>query len=265
MKSIKAIVLTYDKYRSVTDHMIIRYNSLWPKHPFVFRVPFQNATPTLNNNVEYIQTPSDIKGTVLALISDLDDEELIYWCIDDKYPITLDVQKIEKIYEGLVNENNETCADAVLFCRCRDMLKEANLFKDKSQHFAGYVIRERRNYNQIWIHQFLKVKVIRALFNAFPDEINPAKVMDDWKDKLDKPAEHRLFVTKDNFAVFGESTTRGHLTKNCYKSMNKYNVTLPDWISEVTEKEIIMGDEQVGDGYESTVTSLFRKLKKRFA
>jgi hypothetical protein len=259
MKSIKAIILTYDKYRSVTDHMIIRYNSLWPKHPFVFRVPFQNLAPTLNDNVEYIQTPSDIKGTVLALISDLDDEELIYWCIDDKYPITLDVREIEKIYEGLVNEKNETCADAVLFCRCRGMSGEGNLLTDKSQRCAGHVIRERRNYHQIWIHQFMKVKVIRALFNAFPDEIKTAKVMDDWKDKLDKPAEHRLFVTKESFAVFGESTTRGLLTKNCYNSMKKYNVTPPDWLAEVAEEEIIMGDE-----HESKVSSLFRKLKKRF-
>ena len=43
--------------------------------------------------------------------------------------------------------------------------------------------------------------------------------MDDLKNDVPKLAEHRLFVTKENFAVFGESTRRGVVTQNCYESM----------------------------------------------
>jgi hypothetical protein len=32
----KAIVLTCDRYRALTEHMIRKYEELWPDHPFVF-------------------------------------------------------------------------------------------------------------------------------------------------------------------------------------------------------------------------------------
>jgi hypothetical protein len=259
VEPIKAIVLTYDKFRNVTDHMIHKYNLLWPTHPLQFIVPYQNLAPTLfADNVEYIKTPSDIKGTVLSLLSELADDDLIYWCIDDKYPIELNVPKIERIYADLMNDISVSRIDALLFCRCRDMLEEVNLFKGKTLLGKGIELRERRNYDQIWIHQFLRVKVIRDLFKAFPDEIKTAKLMDGWKDKLEKPVEHRLFVTKNNYAVFGESTTRGFLTKNCAESMKEFELTGPTFISEVTENEIIMGDES-----DSKILRLLTKIKKR--
>ena len=46
-----------------------------------------------------------------------------------------------------------------------------------------------------------------------------AKAMDTLKNDIVKLADHRLFVTKDNFAVFGESTRYGRLTRNCYESI----------------------------------------------
>ena len=44
--------------------------------------------------VKYLTAPSDIKGTVLHLLTEIDDEEWIYWCVDDKYPIQLVTDKI---------------------------------------------------------------------------------------------------------------------------------------------------------------------------
>ena len=58
MKQIKAIVLTYDKYRVFTDNMILCYEKLWPNHPFIFHVPYQELPPTIQTNkVKYIQSP----------------------------------------------------------------------------------------------------------------------------------------------------------------------------------------------------------------
>jgi hypothetical protein len=45
----------------------------------------------------------------------------------------------------------------------------------------GNVYLRRRNYEQIWLHQFLRVKVIRNLFQNFPDGITSAKLMDSLK------------------------------------------------------------------------------------
>src|SRR5205809_71793 len=35
---IKAIVLTCDRWRAITRHVILKYERLWPGHPFVFHV-----------------------------------------------------------------------------------------------------------------------------------------------------------------------------------------------------------------------------------
>src|SRR5437016_2587497 len=51
----KAIVLTCDRYRAVTEHMILQYEKLWPDHPFVFRVPYQKLQGAPGNRAEYVQ------------------------------------------------------------------------------------------------------------------------------------------------------------------------------------------------------------------
>ncbi len=85
----KAIVLTCDRYRAITEHMILQYERSWPDHPFIFQIPYQDARGTDTTKTNYHKTPEDIKGTVLHLLADVDDEEWIYWCVDDKYPVRL--------------------------------------------------------------------------------------------------------------------------------------------------------------------------------
>jgi len=46
---------------------------------FVFHVPYQELGGTDTNRVKYFPSPSDIKGTVLHLLAEIDDEEWIYW------------------------------------------------------------------------------------------------------------------------------------------------------------------------------------------
>src|ERR1043166_9179142 len=93
----KAIVLTCDRFRPMTEHMILQYTRLWPTHPFVFRVPYQLVRGSDTDRVEFRQTSENIRATVLELLSDLGDEEWIYWCIDDKYAIQLVTEKIETL------------------------------------------------------------------------------------------------------------------------------------------------------------------------
>ena len=93
---IKSIVLTCDRYRAITEHMIFQYDRLWPDHPFVFHVPYQELGGVDTERVKYLTAPSDIKGTVLHLLTEIDDEEWIYWCVDDKYPIQLITDKIAR-------------------------------------------------------------------------------------------------------------------------------------------------------------------------
>jgi hypothetical protein len=241
MEPVKAIVLTCDKYRALADHMIVKYAHLWPNHPFHFRVAYQESPPTMaTDRVEYKKSPALIKATMLTLLDDLDDEELVYWCIDDKYPIRIDVTKIEKMYHWLASDR-ASAVSGILFCRCRMMLDNRHLTGQTIVDDLKHVYLERKGYEQIWIHQFLRVKVLRYLFESFPDVIPFAKYMDELKTQATKPPSHRIFVTRQNMAVFGESTHRGMMTRNCYRSMSENGLALPVWCSETMNKELVMG------------------------
>ena len=236
----KAIVLTCDRYRAITEHMILKYDQLWPDHPFVFRIPYQERRQTATNQREFVKTPSPIRATALQLIADLEDDEWIYWCVDDKYPIELTLPKIRAFVNGI---NDFGDISGLLFCRSKALLRRADetLFPDERMSRGGDVLLERRGWNQIWIHQLLRVKVVRYLFSHMPEEIASAKLMDHLKDEIPKPAELRLYVTKENFAVFGESTHKGTINQNCYDSIAKTTIELPKWFRRPNGKSVIIG------------------------
>ena len=121
----KAIIVSYDKYLRFANHTISRYQKQWPSNPFIFRVPYGEAKNLLDftkygNKVKLVQTDgakvtysaetssesnliSPIKVTVLKLIEDIPDDEWIYWCMDDRYPIRIKDDKAKDIYEFVKN------------------------------------------------------------------------------------------------------------------------------------------------------------------
>ena len=237
---IKAIVLTYDRSRAITEHMIFQYDRLWPDHPFVFKVPYQELGGVDTGRVKYLTAPSDIKGTVLHVLSGIDDEEWIYWCVDDKYPVQLLTDKIAGLISHAMRSPE---VDGLLFCRCRATLNNPRLtlYPRKIKNLFGDVYLERKAWFQIWIHQILRAKVLRHLFTHLPDHIPSAKAMDDLKNDVPKLPEHRLFVTKENYAVFGESTRRGVITQNCYESMVAAGIEIPEWFRHPDGEHVLLG------------------------
>lgn len=238
---IKAIVLSCDRYRAISEHMILQYERLWPDHPFVFHVPYQNLAGPNTERTKYFKTPEGIKATVLNLLAGLDDEEWIYWCLDDKYPIQL---RTEKITDLIADTTRSPDMSGLLFCRCRVTLERPRiaLYRGKRINSFGNVYLERKAWYQIWIHQLLRVKVLRYLFWHLPDEIPSAKMMmDKIKSDIPKLSEHRLFVTKENYAIFGESTSRGAITQNCYESIQAVGIELPEWFERPNGEYVTMG------------------------
>ena len=236
----KAIVLTCDRYRPVTEHMIFKYGQLWPIHPFHFCVPYQFLPCQESDQILFIKSCASIKATVLAMLDGLDEEEWIYWCIDDKYPVQLNLPKIATVIQWLTDPRT-LGVSGVLFCRCRGMLEDRNLTGARVIDDSGNIYLERKAYEQIWIHQFLRVKVIRHLFKSFPDVIPYASIMDSFKSEVVKPSTHRLYVTEQNLAVFGESTLKGILTQNCYESIVENGLFLPVALAASIERKVILG------------------------
>ena len=241
----KAIVLTFDRHRAITEHMILQYERLWPDHPFCFRIPYQNLGGINSDQLEYIRTPGDtaedIPDAVLQLLADLPDEEWVYWCSDDKYPIRLVIDKIRELMRQALEAAD---ISGLLFCRTRVTLDqpELTLYPNERVTASGDVLLERRGWYQIWIHQFLKVKVLRYFFTKMPTHLPTAKAMDDLKNEIEKPDDLRLFVTKENFAVFGESTQRGRITRNCLDSIKRGGIELPEWFRRSNGQYVTMGE-----------------------
>lgn len=236
----KALILTYDNNRSLTEHMIYKYRQEWPDNPFTFHIPYQENDGHGETSRKYIRSPAGIKGTVLALLSELDLDEWVYWCIDDKYPIALDLPRVQSVYKWVLGIDDSEVS-GVMFCRTHKHQKKKLLTGEVLNGADGIKYLERSSYDAIWMHQFLRVKVLKHLFESFPDVIPSAKIMDELKYQIEKPARHRLFVASRNMAVFGESASRGVLTENCYRSILDAGLALPEWHTGNTAKAKIKG------------------------
>jgi hypothetical protein len=244
IRDMQAIVLTYDRYRAIAEHMILQYERLWPDHPFIFQVPYQNLRGTDSPRVKYRKAsggkPADIPATVLELLENVDDEEWIYWCMDDKYPVRLVIDKIARFIPYTLRSPDMS---GLLFCRCRVTLGRPDLALRPGERVTpeGDILLERKAWYQIWLHQLLKAKVLRYLFSNISNRLTSGKALDAAKDAIPKLDAHRLFVTKTNLAVFGESTHGGVLTKNCYDSIRRTNIKLPEWFQHHNRERVLMG------------------------
>ena len=240
----KAIVLTCDKYISITDHMLYTYQKLWSSNPFNFRIPYQTYPQFLKNKygekIELIATEKSIKSTALKLLEDIPDNEWIYWCMDDKYLIQIEEKKVNEIYQFVQTiEDPSICG--IAFCRFRKWLQDDYLKPDsKLLGLNGQIFLERVDYSQIWIHQFVRAKVFRDLFKSFPERPFNAREMDKFKDEYKLIPDKKLYVNMENLVVLGESTLKGKITTNCLESYQRWGMNVPKNF-EINKHRIIMG------------------------
>ncbi len=223
---IPAIVLTCQKYIPLAAHMMDCYQSLWPDHPFVFRLPQGSAAETLAKHrpnavslhpTEEGEGRGRFKASVLGLLAGVDDEDWVYWCLDDKYVTRMNVSVARRVARALPQVAPNVAG--LSFARARSLMNPENLAPDESIQINGMQFLRRNSYAQIWLHQFLRAKVLRHLFAGFPDVVPNAKDMDELINRADLPDDHRLFVISRNAVQFGESTSRGKITANCAKSL----------------------------------------------
>ena len=88
----KGIVLSFDPHLEIANLLVETYNRFWPDSGFQFRIPFSHRDPSTifrAQNVEFIPTAPDIRTTMEDLLRDLPEHELVFWCIDDRYPIEI--------------------------------------------------------------------------------------------------------------------------------------------------------------------------------
>lgn len=265
----KALVLTFDKYKPFAAHMIMCYEQLWPNHPFTFRVPYQSDevkeffVNKFGSKVEMIKSPSGIVDTMFALSDDLDEKEWVYWCMDDRYPIELNVDEVKKCKRYIESEKGKEIS-GLMFCNnSRIWLPENSYwrkYKIKTQENQTYF--RRKNYTMIWNHQFLRVKVVRDFFGLFPRVMKQAKEMDYIKDKAVLPNDQLLYMLDRNVALYGESTNRGVMMKNCADSFRAKGLELPEGF-KVSDETLVKGTNSKFDNFVYVCKEMLKKTIKK--
>ncbi len=240
----KAIVLTCDRYRALTDHMLHTYQQLWPDNPFQFVVPYQDYPTGLKakygEKILPLPSPREIMPTMQRLFETFGDDEWIYWCIDDKYVMWIDGQHARKIHDWVVGVDDPMIR-SVTFCRCRMSLNPKFLEMDRPHQTPdGQVLYEKMVDSEPWVHQFLRGRVLKELFARFPNRPFPAKEMDDfYSSRLPVPGQKWL-VTERNLVTLGESTVRGRLTANCVESLDRWGLEIPPGF-DLSTRRVLMG------------------------
>lgn len=242
----KAIVLSYDRYHPFAFHTILTYERIWPNNPFTFRVPYNHTYPgfiksKFGDKVELINTDIKIKDTVLKLIEDIDDEEWIYWCIDDRYLIGVKEEIINFLFNK-VKDNEEI--NGIDFRGKRGACGGGHWGQ-----IEGYNFIKRKNYRQIWSHQFMRCKCLRYLFENMP-KIRVAKNMDVHVKNVIKLPFHNMILMdyrKHDRKIFetGESTKGGEIVYKCLKSLEKYEIEVPSDMEIYYTKDDLNGNPNI--------------------
>lgn len=261
----EAIVLTFDKYQAFSSHMIKCYMDLWPDNPFIFRVPYQNESTKryfeklFGNKVKMIKSPSGIVDTINVLLDGFNDNDWIFWCMDDRYPIRLNLDEIKPIYEYIISAKSKDIS-SLMYVNAPWCWLKKELFKhDFKIQNANQTYLRRKGYRMIWIHQFMRVKVLRTLFSYFPADMKTAKNMDYIMYKHTLPDNQRLYMLDHNAAIYGESTSRGLITKNCLESFKNSGIALPQGFG-LSNKTIIQGTNDKVDNMWFAIKYYIKKI-----
>ena len=236
-------MLSYNRYHPLAEHMIKCYDAMWPDHPFVFHVPFQTngSSPPSESllaaaNVVPVESPEPIKATVETLLRGRHDDEWVYWCIDDKYPLAFETESLESTLAWL--PSLDPSFQGITLCRCRGLTKQSNLRRSwtrRDEHTRspwGERFLHRKTLQQFWLPSFLRVGFIRLVFDLIPDGLPQAHLMDNYTGASSSgyriPAEMKLLVSEKNHMHLGESTSRGELTANVVQSLTSRGFAVPE-------------------------------------
>jgi hypothetical protein len=226
--------------------MLKTYEQLWPFNPFLFLIPFQEDKEINSHrqNIQMIRSPRSIVSTVNSLLDAVSDDEWVYWCLDDKFLLAIDAESASYFAKYVCTIEAKEIT-GLSFCRARYLLVSPHVSKYAvGRTGRGDSLLVRTNYNQIWLHQFIRARALRNLFNQFPARDFGAIEMDTFTrqgpNALRVPREERMFVTERNFVVFGESTIGGNVTRGCVESMSRFGIVCPNHFG-ILDVNIVIG------------------------
>jgi hypothetical protein len=226
-----AIVLTFDEQIGFAELVYKKYMKLWPGCPFIFRIPYNSKKDNKSygffkpkSNVGLIKSESDIRSTMEALLQSIPDNQWIYWCIDDRFPISINVSSIQSIYDNLPKG---TSLNQVKLLRWREPLlnKKTNIgnlkfFKQVDGCFWGF-----------WHHSFMKAGVLKKVFLSKPKIKTPKHVNRYLMKGGGSVHLSNILVPERNIVTFGEPCIHSRLTRNGLIELKANDCPIPPYAS----------------------------------
>lgn len=221
----KAIMLSYDnnhKYCELTYRM---YMGLWPECPYHFYIPWNEREPKYfidKPNVTLVQCSSRILPTMQALLADVEDDDWIYWCIDDRFPVHIDVSGMEQLHDQLHDY------DEFDFVRpfhppasSEKLMKKSLMFNSNDE----YKIQSSGQQWGYYMHHYCKAYMLKRIYF-----IGDLDTIDDFhvyvnNDTIDNTVGLMRSSVELDFIKFREPLIDGRETPAGSEYLSKLNIT----------------------------------------
>ncbi|MDP2597668.1 hypothetical protein [Alteromonas stellipolaris] len=226
---IKALVLTYDKQIGLAQLLIKKYVSLGLGRYFTFIVPVNSLESRFKIDgaeIEFVLSESDILSTMESLLNQVEDNEWIYWAIDDRYPMEVECTQFKVIFDAL-NTDMFRGINGVKLLPWREPLA-AHKFSYK---FINLQSQEPKSMFGFWHHHFLRSKVLKAMFLSENKhrENNIRLINNLYRDEDYLPFLEAVYVVDSPIIELAEPLFNGKLTLNGYRDLKTFNCELPDY------------------------------------
>ncbi len=228
----KAIVLTYDKQIGLSQLVVRSYNENLGQKLFDFNIPLN-----LQDNVEYfkgfdsvslVNSKSDVYSTMDSLLATIDDEEWVYWAIDDRYPTSIDTVRFISLFNQLVRGDLDFANGVKLL-----FWREASSGDEVKIDGFPFFKQQKCGTFGFWHHHFLKAKVLKNFFiRNKRQKISNVLLLNEYHNSQNELLFFdEIYVPKKNIIELGEPLVSGLLTKNGLEALEKYKCIKPDFKS----------------------------------
>jgi hypothetical protein len=231
------IVLSFDRQLPFVELMLAQYKRLWSDCPLIFRVPYNDSAPQGLQNQDYVEllkSPKPISETMRVLLQDIDDEDFVFWAIDDRYPVKVQEGVLQKTYEWLLS--NPDVVDAVKFTTSRNFTIDDDTF----YKIANQMFYKVSGTDGFYHHHFIRAKYLRHYF--FEENLPENYHIRTFHDYLRLQAiDSRIAVPSQSLIHFAEPAHIGKLTINALADLKTMNLPIPDM--QIFQSIIVYGNK----------------------
>lgn len=224
-----AIVLTYDERIEFTKLVLFHYKKFWNNKNIIYRIPYNNKLPNISfPNIQLKKTSKDIRSTIYSLINDIDDDEFVYWCFDDVYPVHAITPQIwNNIYNFINNKDNSKLLENIHAIRLIRLPAEYQSKLVNKFGINNVMFGKKTPFciDGIWFHQFIKTRILK-LFFLNDKIISKHKLRDIYN--ISKNLNHNIYLPIANQCIFAETTRGPYITLNCIEDMQKLSLIIPN-------------------------------------